>query len=66
MDFGAGRVEVAVGPSSGLIVRVMVGILLLCYAAVRLADSGPRLSLVLPAAIGLFFVVRGLATSGRR
>ena len=66
MDFGTGRVEVAVGPSSGLILRVVVGILLLGYAAVQLADSGPSPSLVLPVVAGLFFVVRGLATSGRR
>jgi hypothetical protein len=59
-------VEVAVGPSSGLIVRVLVGITLLGYAAVQLADQGPSPSLVLPALVGLFFVVRGLATSGRR
>ena len=52
--------------SSGLVVRVVVGILLIGYAAVQFASSGAGVGPVLAGVVGLFFVVRGLATPGRR
>lgn len=52
--------------SSGLVVRVVVGIALLGYAAIRFTEQGAALGPVLAGAVGLFFVVRGLATSERK
>ena len=54
------------GPSSGLVIRVVVGILLLGYAAVRFAEKGVTVGPILCGVVGLFFVARGLTTSGRR
>ena len=53
-------------PSLGLVVRVAVGIVLLGYAAVQFAAKGATVGPVLSGAVGLFFVARGLATTGRR
>lgn len=54
------------GPSSGLLVRVVAGIVLLGYAAVQFAEKGVTVGPILCGVVGLFFVARGLATTGRR